>query len=543
MQKLIVTTLFFLTSFNALMANNLVQENERNQSGSAIQKAEEYLNKLQSYYDAADYEAHKTYSDSLFVVATKHRLTKMQVLALTNQAVYFKNRGERLKAIELYHQALNQCELIPDDYRTRIVLLVNMGNIYSKIGSYQKSINYYNRVIADLDTYENSDRIRAATFIGLANCYIELGDLDKTISFSNKAKLLGEQINNEEVMVSAANNMARAYNISKQYDKALAINNTINSLKFLNNPTQQKARLLLNTAIANYNLDKLKQAKNDFKTSAKLSNEKEFFEIEMYAHEYLAKIYELEGDYKKSVQEQKAYTAIRELYLQDKSAASNADLNNEINSKSEAIEAKNEALQDAEKDKNMLLYVGGTALIVVSVFLLIYIKRKRVLDAEKEKLQSQYIKLKEDMSLQKNEKPALSKHESENVNVEKKPYKNSSLTNVRRNEIKEKVLRFMKEEKPYLNAEMTQADLAEGLEISSHHLSEVLYFNMEQNFYSFINSYRILEAQRLMKAPEYSDSKIIAIAFDSGFKSKTSFNRVFKNYTNMTPSEFRDKNG
>ena len=42
-----------------------------------------------------------------------------------------------------------------------------------------------------------------------------------------------------------------------------------------------------------------------------------------------------------------------------------------------------------------------------------------------------------------------------------------------------------------------------------------------------------------MKKPEYKTAKIIAIAFDSGFKSKTTFNRVFKNYTGQTPSEYR----
>uniref|UniRef100_UPI0025C5409B helix-turn-helix domain-containing protein n=1 Tax=Lacinutrix sp. TaxID=1937692 RepID=UPI0025C5409B len=59
------------------------------------------------------------------------------------------------------------------------------------------------------------------------------------------------------------------------------------------------------------------------------------------------------------------------------------------------------------------------------------------------------------------------------------------------------------------------------------------------NFYSFINSYRVLEVQNRIKNLKYKDSKIMAIAFDSGFNSKTSFNRAFKNHTGITPSEYR----
>ena len=42
-----------------------------------------------------------------------------------------------------------------------------------------------------------------------------------------------------------------------------------------------------------------------------------------------------------------------------------------------------------------------------------------------------------------------------------------------------------------------------------------------------------------MKYPNFKDYKILVIAYKAGFKSKTSFNRVFKNHTGFTPSEFR----
>ncbi|MCK4735219.1 MAG: AraC family transcriptional regulator, partial [Methanophagales archaeon] len=62
----------------------------------------------------------------------------------------------------------------------------------------------------------------------------------------------------------------------------------------------------------------------------------------------------------------------------------------------------------------------------------------------------------------------------------------------------------------------------------------------KMNFHDFINKYRVEEFKKLAKeSPHYS---ILALAFEAGFNSKSSFNSNFKNHTGETPSHYISNN-
>lgn len=94
----------------------------------------------------------------------------------------------------------------------------------------------------------------------------------------------------------------------------------------------------------------------------------------------------------------------------------------------------------------------------------------------------------------------------------------------------------------FLDPGLTLATLAEKLGIHSKQLSQAINEETPHNFIQFINTYRIAYAQRLLLDPQRQDDKIIAIALDSGFRSLSTFNSVFKQFTNTTPSAFRTEN-
>ena len=58
------------------------------------------------------------------------------------------------------------------------------------------------------------------------------------------------------------------------------------------------------------------------------------------------------------------------------------------------------------------------------------------------------------------------------------------------------------------------------------------------SFYDLINDYRVETVKQKMRSSESRQFTLLALAFDSGFKSKTSFNRVFKQKTGMSPSQY-----
>ncbi|MDD2285431.1 MAG: AraC family transcriptional regulator [Paludibacter sp.] len=98
---------------------------------------------------------------------------------------------------------------------------------------------------------------------------------------------------------------------------------------------------------------------------------------------------------------------------------------------------------------------------------------------------------------------------------------------------------FMNTEKPYLDANLSLPGLAEKLNIPSHHLSRVINEQFNVNFFDFVNQYRVDEVKSMMRNPEFDNLTILGIAFDCGFNTKSAFNRVFKKFAGVTPSEYK----
>lgn len=99
---------------------------------------------------------------------------------------------------------------------------------------------------------------------------------------------------------------------------------------------------------------------------------------------------------------------------------------------------------------------------------------------------------------------------------------------------------YMEKDKPYLDSDLTLPKLAEKLNVPTHHLSQVINEIHGQNFFDFINKYRVEEVKRKMHDSGFEKYSLLGIAMESGFNSKSAFNRVFKKFTGSTPSTFRD---
>ena len=101
-----------------------------------------------------------------------------------------------------------------------------------------------------------------------------------------------------------------------------------------------------------------------------------------------------------------------------------------------------------------------------------------------------------------------------------------------------KLMALMEQQKPHLRNDLKLQDLAELLGISRHHVTQLLNQQVGKTFHAFINAYRIEEVRQRLCDPLYREYTVLAIAHDVGFNSKTTFNRIFKQHTQMTPSQF-----
>jgi AraC-like DNA-binding protein len=105
---------------------------------------------------------------------------------------------------------------------------------------------------------------------------------------------------------------------------------------------------------------------------------------------------------------------------------------------------------------------------------------------------------------------------------------------------KERLIETMEKKQLYLNPELRLSDLADALDIRPYRVSEILNRGLQTTFYDLVNRYRVTKAQELLLAPGSAQLNLLGIAMESGFKSKSVFNDVFKKSTGMTPSQFRN---
>ncbi|MNK28038.1 DNA-binding transcriptional regulator MelR [compost metagenome] len=127
----------------------------------------------------------------------------------------------------------------------------------------------------------------------------------------------------------------------------------------------------------------------------------------------------------------------------------------------------------------------------------------------------------------------------ETENTEKKEkYAKSGLDAEQVSDIMLKLEQFMAAEKPFKDSELTLNDLARKMDLNPNQLSQVINSETGNTFYHYINTYRIHDFLYLVSLPENKKFTFLALAYDCGFNSKTTFNKYFKLQTGKTPTEY-----
>lgn len=124
-----------------------------------------------------------------------------------------------------------------------------------------------------------------------------------------------------------------------------------------------------------------------------------------------------------------------------------------------------------------------------------------------------------------------------------KKYERSGLTKAKAEAFHKKLTHLMETDKPFTYSSVKLSQLAKMVGTTPNYLSQVINEESEQNFYDFVNGYRINEAKKMIHDPANDQMTLLSIAYDVGFNSKSAFNTAFKKYTGMTPSQFRKNSG
>jgi AraC-like DNA-binding protein len=121
---------------------------------------------------------------------------------------------------------------------------------------------------------------------------------------------------------------------------------------------------------------------------------------------------------------------------------------------------------------------------------------------------------------------------------EKKKYARSGLTGEVSDSVYQKLTELFTTGDHYKRNDISLNDLARELDIHPNYLSQIINEREGKSFYDFVNAYRLEEFKRLVRNQKHRQFTLLALAYECGFSSKSSFNRYFKKEMGQTPSNF-----
>ncbi len=102
-----------------------------------------------------------------------------------------------------------------------------------------------------------------------------------------------------------------------------------------------------------------------------------------------------------------------------------------------------------------------------------------------------------------------------------------------------RLIEIMNEEKLYRNCDLKISDVATSLGIQKQNLSEIINSHLDTNFSQLVNTYRLEDFKSRVANPGEDHKTLVGLAYESGFNSKSSFQRIFKEATGMTPKAYK----
>ena len=118
-------------------------------------------------------------------------------------------------------------------------------------------------------------------------------------------------------------------------------------------------------------------------------------------------------------------------------------------------------------------------------------------------------------------------------------YQSSNLDDLSIDKHFQQIVQLFDEENVFLEPQLKIDDIAKTLDISVHKVSQVINSKSNNNFYDFVNRYRVEHFKKLLSDPKHRKFTILSLGIESGFNSKASMNRVFKNYEGKSPKDFQ----
>lgn len=477
-------------------------------------------------------------------------LTKYKSAAYLTIGTIYLEQAKHKESLEYFFKAVSIAEK-NKDLQTAIGAYNNIGVCYYDLFEYAKAEEFLLKSINIINNNNVNYKI-GNIYNNLGLIAHESNDYEKELNYLTKALVIYKQENDSLGMAIIIGNIARVKRAKGNYK--LALKGFLESLKYFSktNSATNIITLHMNIGITYLKMGRLTESLQHFNTGLKMSKENKFKELEMKILYNTSLVYKEMGDYKTSLKFIEDYHFINDSLFDKEKHKQISELNIKYNTikkdKEISLLNKDKIIQEQryKLQKRLMILLSLLIIFIVIFASVIFIfNRKQFLlyknlvkkNIELLDKEGEIEKNKQEKTINKNitKEKSIEYNNTESENENDK-YAYSKLDKDLVLEISELVTNALEKERIYLNNDLTINKLAEYLNINRTYLSQIINSHFKKNFSTFINEYRVKEAQKQLLTN--NNITIEAISQEVGFKSKSAFNTAFKNYTGITPSFF-----
>lgn len=462
-----------------------------------------------------EYETSLLHYDKSLAYHTGSRKTKEVASLLQSKAIVYYYLGQLDNSLRYYLEALEIVEELGNDKYSETTCNSNLGYHYMELGDYRKSM-YYNRRGLELAKELEIPRLISNALLNIAELHYRQENYKVAMEYCQKSLRVLETIDNPWQVANALRVQGNIYSCQKKYREALTSYRGGLKLCETSGDRMGIAQALASLGCAYKEIGEYSKALSALNRSLALAMQIKLKEILRQDYLYLSRLFSAMGDERLSLFYYKRYADTREqLYSKNTGVRISRIRESYVAGKME------EEIREIKSQGKKVLLISLFIFIMVTAAAAVFLVRYR--------------------STKKQARQIMEEKEREIFSLKaRKRYEKSSLTRHQEYLYLEKLLEYMKQEKPYLDSELTIGALASALSIPDRELSQVINEKINKHFCDFVNQYRVEEAKKLLeKSLSRRKMSILGIAFDVGFNSKSSFNTVFKRNTGLTPSQYR----
>ncbi|MDR2971612.1 MAG: helix-turn-helix domain-containing protein [Bacteroidales bacterium] len=403
-------------------------------------------------------------------------------------------------------------------------IYTNIGNIYYRFNQYDIAKIYYSKALHSCQD--------TATIVILLNnlgtVEVENRNLDSASFYLEKSLQISKR--NEKINLhTLLNTMAWVYQNKELYDSAFYYYKWSLEEARENEKIEKQAEILSNISKLYFDVNKTDSALFYINLSNNIAEKSHFLSIIAENYLTLSKIEEAKGRHKSALVHYKKYALLNDSIFK---AENFGDINqlqrlyevSKTNKQIEQLVVEQQMKEQQIRYQNIIQFIILCILLLVSVVLAYIYLQKRNLSKAYKKLFEKNIQIIE-----------LQDHSTKR---EPEKYKKSPLTDEMQEELLERILTLMEDNSIVCDPEFSLDKLAELVQSNHTYVSQVINTALKKNFRSFLNSYRIQEAQQLFSELDIAKYTIESVAYKVGFKSPSAFRSTFKETTGVSPNYY-----